>query len=239
MTPPPFNGSGLLALLALLVHQTGLAHPLQTDDAGVLDRKQCELETYGLRQNDTDERSRETWLHGSCGIGGHTQLELGLATATHPGEGRRTGLTLSGKSQLWQAETANGDGAALSLAWQLAGARTPNGNWRHEGSELRLLSSQPLSDKLSLHLNLGHAHNVVDHAHVTTWSAALEHSPVAALGGLAPMAELYGDDRSPASWNLGLRLTAIPDRLVLAGAWGRQFKHNGASLMTLGFKLMF
>lgn len=43
----------------------------------------------------------------------------------------------------------------------------------------------------------------------TNWALAIEHE---GFGALAPMAEVFGDDRGSRSWNLGLRYTLVPDQ---------------------------
>jgi hypothetical protein len=93
---------------------------------------------------------------------------------------------------------------------------------------------------LSLHANLGHSR---DHAARTTstgWGLALEHDEVEVAGlGVAPMAELFGDDREAPWWNAGLRVALVADRAWLGLGYGRQMGSEHASLATLGLKLAF
>ncbi|HET7862834.1 MAG TPA: hypothetical protein VFL86_00370 [Burkholderiaceae bacterium] len=232
MNKHPLICAGILALLSLPALG---ARPMQTDDAGVLERADCELEGSSLRQLADGERSTQSGLQLGCGIGGKTQVALAAATANDAGM-HHSGLALLGKHGLWQAAPGDGPGAALALSWQIAEARTPGGSWHHEGSELRLIGSQPLDEDVTLHANIGHAHNVEDRMHSTSWGVALEHAPLSALAGLAPMAEVFGDDRDPVWWNLGLRYSVIAEKLCVDASYGRQ---AGRSLLTVGFKLAF
>jgi hypothetical protein len=140
---------------------------------------------------------------------------------------------------LWQGAGSDGDGTALALAWQIAQTRTPGGTWQHEGSELRLIGTRPVDPSYTLHANVGHAHNVENRTQGTTWGVALEHAPMQALPGLAPMAEISGDDRDPAWWNLGLRYTAATAHLSVDASYGRMFTRSWRSLLTFGLKLAF
>jgi len=227
--------SAVMVAMLSLPPPAGAARPLQTDDAGVLDRADCELEGSGLRQRADAERSSQAGLQLACGMGWKTQLAVAAASARNVGV-LSSGLALLGKHRLWEAQ---GGGEALALSWQLAEARTPGGTWHHEGSELRLIGTRALSDELTLHANMGHAHNVEDRMHSTTWGIALEHAPLHALPGLAPMFEVFGDDRDTTWGSLGLRYAAIADRLSVDASYSRPLKGGSRSLLTVGFKFSF
>lgn len=232
MNTHPLICAGLLVLTGL---PALAARPMQTDDAGVLERADCELEGSSLRQLASGERSTQSGLQLGCGIGWKTQLAVAAATANDAGM-HHSGLALVGKSSLWQASADQGSGAALALSWQIAESRTPGGTWHHEGSEVRLIGSRPLDDSMTVHANVGHAHNVEDRMHSTSWGVALEHAPLSGFAGLAPMAEIYGDDRDPVWWNLGLRYAVVAEKLCVDASYGRQADR---SLLTVGFKLAF
>lgn len=151
----------------------------------------------------------------------------------------RPALALSGKHGVWQADAAGGGGTAVALWWQLASARA-GGQWRHDGREFRLLGSRPIHPHLVVHGNLAHAYDGAARQQRTTWGLAMEHTGLAALPALVPLAEVYGDDRDPATrWNLGLRYGVMPERLSLDVAYGSAFGNRRSSLLQLGFKLGF
>jgi hypothetical protein len=226
------------ATLALLNLPAEAGRPLQTDDAGVLDRAGCELEAAAQQDKAEGERSTSSGVQLGCGIGWNSQLGVGVSTAQGGGL-RQTGAMVGGKTGLWQAEVDNGNGAALALSWQVAADRATGEGWRHTGHELRLLGTRPLNDALTVHANLGHAYSAADRTHSTLWGLALEHAPLGAIPGLAPMAEVVGDDRGTSSWNLGLRYTGIADTLSVDFSYGRTFKQGGNTLLTAGIKFAF
>lgn len=225
-------------LAALLCGPVLAGRPLQTDDAGLLDRGDCELEGVASRRLADDERSTAVGLQVGCGIGWQSQLALAGASDRAAGL-RSAGASLGGKHGLWQADATQGDGAAWALSWQIAAVRPAGDSWRREASEVRLITSRPLNDALTLHANLAHLRSSADGIRSTAWGLALEHAPLNVVPGLAPMAELVGDDRDPAGWNLGLRYAAIADKLFFDASYGRRFSRAPASLLTAGFKFAF
>lgn len=211
------------------------ARPLQTDDGGVLDPGACEIVGFAQQVREQGQRSNEAALEGACGLGWNSQLGLGLARARDAG-GHVSGLSLAGKTGLWQAGAG---GAALALSWWLDSAKAPAHSWRHVGTGVNLLATAPLGAGHQLHGNLGHSRDHVTHRQSTTWSLAIEHGGLGQHKAWAPMAELFGDDREPPWWNLGLRVTVVADKAWLDLSWGRQISAAKPALVTLGLKLGF
>lgn len=222
----------LAALLTAAAATTAHAgRPLVTDDAGVLDRGTCEVEGVAERAWAGGDRATARTLEVGCGIGWRTQL--GLAGGRAKAGGVRTDLaTLSGKTALAGAEATG----LTSLGYGVDATRARGGSWQHAASSLTLIHSRPLGRAASLHLNLGHARDEPSDRRATTWGAGIEH---AGYGTLAPMAELYGDDREAPHWNVGLRWTLAADRVWLDASYGRQIGPGRARLATLGFKVEF
>lgn len=224
------------ALCALTLSLPALAgRPLQTEDAGVLDRGACELEGAQLRLRVLGETGTENGLTANCGIGWNSQVGLGLAWARAGGERSRSG-GIGGKTGLWAGQ---GEGApALTLAWGI-GADRDSGHWRRSDHFATLVASVGAGPG-SLHLNLGHVREREPRRAITTWNLAWEHEghPIGGLT-LAPMAEVFGDDRGDRWWNLAARLTLVPERVFVDVSWGRQTNADKARLVTAGFKLTF
>lgn len=215
------------------------ARPLQTDDAGVIERGGCEVEAVALRHAADGERATENSLQLGCGVGWQSQLALGWATTRSEGA-RESGLSVSGKTGLWRAgDDPDGEAAALALSWEFLEARMPTGSWRHVGTGLNLLASVPLPDDVTLHANLGHARNELTRQQSTPWGVGLEHAGWGEGLHWAPMAELFGDDRERPWWNLGGRLTTVPGKVFIDASYGRQFASHRPRLMTLGVKAAF
>jgi len=210
--------------------------PLQSEDAAILDRGSCAIEGGASRGAASGSATRTTALQFDCGVGAATQLTLAVAQARADGASTR-GLAVGGKTRLWQGQAAQGDEApTLALAYGLASVKSSGDRWRHAATALNLAYSRPLANALTLHANLGHARDEIGKARATTWALALEH---AGFGALAPMAEVFGDDREPAWFNLGLRYAAVAEKFFLDASWGRPLRDSRASLLTLGFKFAF
>jgi hypothetical protein len=210
--------------------------PLQTEDAGVLDRGACEIEGATLRVSLPGEHASENDLGLSCGVGFNSQVGLGLSSLRSGGE-RTRGATLGGKTGLWKSGEGD-DASALTLAWGVSAEHT-NGGWKRSSTDLNLVVSVPVTAG-TVHLNLGHSRAGQSSLRSTNWNAAFEHEGFE-LGGLkwAPMAELFGDDHGARWWNMAARLTVVPDKFFLDLSYGQQMGAEKARLTTLGFKLAF
>ena len=206
---------------------------VQAEDAGVLDKGACEVEGATQRLRVDGATATESSLQFGCGIGMRSQVALNASTAKADGE-RAKGLAVVGKTGLWTG--AGDNAAALVLAWGLQWAKVDGDSWRHAATDLNLAYSRPLPADLTLHANLGHARDELGKQRSTTWAVAFEH---AGYGNLAPMAEIFGDDREAPWWNLGLRYTAVPERVYLDMSYGRQMTGGQPRLLTLGFKFAF
>lgn len=169
--------AALLGAALALPAQAG--RPLQTEDAGVLDRGSCELEGAAARESASGASAREASLQFGCGIGWDSQVALNAAHAK-----------------------ADGDSARA----------------------------------LALHVNLGQARDETGNQRSTTWGLAFEH---AGFGALAPMAEVFGDDRGAPWWNLGLRLAAVPDKAYVDLSYGRRIGDARARLLGAGFRVVY
>jgi hypothetical protein len=221
-----------LLFACAFVSQAHAGRPLATEDAGILEAGACELEGATARLSAFGAKARETSLQIGCGVGASTQLALAAASARAQGVSAR-GLALSGKTGLWQGD---GESAAeLALAYGADWGKESGDHWRHSGTALNLAYSHPLDDA-TLHANLGYAHDPQGGEHAVTWGLAFEHN---GFGAWAPMAELFGDDRDAPWWNLGLRFTALPDRLSIDASYGRQIASGRPALWTLGFNFAF
>jgi hypothetical protein len=223
--------AALLTCATPLLCQAG--RPLQTEDAGILEAKTCEVEGVTGRTRVAGASSvRDNALQLGCGMGLNSQVALAL-TRTTDGADRERGVRLGGKTELWSA--GGDDGAALTLAWGVSGARGATGGWKTAGVDARAVVSMP-AGPLTWHLNLGHERDTQARSSSTVWGVALEHE---GFGALAPMAELFGNDREAPWWNLGLRYTVAKDKAYLDLSYGRQMSRGTPSLLTAGFKLVF
>jgi hypothetical protein len=221
-----------LALAVLGAGHADAGRPLQTEDAGVLERGACEIELVGSR---LEEEALPTVRGGSaqfgCGVGISSQFALAAGQA-RSGGARSDALALLGKTAL---RTLTDDSAGIVIAWAV-GADQPSGeSFRHATTELKLVATQPLGAWL-LHGNFGTARSERERLNRTVWSAAAERT---GLGPIDAMAEVFGDDRSDAWLNGALRWHAIDDKLFIDGSYGVQMNSGRARLVTLGLKFAF
>jgi hypothetical protein len=235
--------SRLLLLSATVAASLGSSHawagrPLQTDDAGVLAAADCEVEAVTQRLSAAGQRATESSLQLGCGVGWNSQLAVAGATARTDGV-RESGLALGGKTGLWKGAGRDDEASALALSWQYLSAKLPGGAWRHVGTGADLLLSMPLAAEYTLHANLGHARNELDKQRSTTWGLAIERAGFGADSRWAPMAEVFGDDREAPWVNLGLRFTAVAEKVFLDFSYGRQCSRERPTLLTVGFKAAF
>lgn len=209
--------------------------PLQTEDAGILARGDCELEAVLAQGGSGPERVRGQGLGLGCGLA--PGLQAGVAVAAAKAEGTRG--RAAGLGAKWLVAGAAEDGPRLALTAAAEWLREPGLGWQSASAGLGLVASVP-AGLGTVHLALGHGRDRLGRLDTTSWGLAWE-ADERPLGGLAwaPMAELVGDDRVGAAFNLGLRLTAVADRLWLDASWGRAFSGSRERVLTLGAKWAF
>ncbi len=224
--------AGLCGALALACAHTHAARPLVTDDPGVLEHGSCEAEAVaGRARAPGTDTTRARSLQAGCGLG--LQSQAALATSQErAGPERASGLALLGKTALNAADAP----LPLALGWAVAWQRSPGTGWRHAETGVTLLAGSELAPDRHLVLNLGHMRDAAARQGRTSWGAGLEQ---AAGANWAVAGELYGDDREAPWWNLGLRWSAVPERVTLDIAYGRQMASGRPKLLSVGAKLSF
>ena len=223
-----------LACCAAMPAQAG--RPLATEDAGVLEAGDCELELYGAHQRLRPAgRERGVSLQGSCGAGHGVQAALALQTTRERGTdqaGRSDGGLLGFKARLLGNADAD---ASLTLVGAAAWSRDGHRAFRRDSLAIGLAGSAALADGLTGHANLGHLGSQADHQRSTLWALAVEW---AAAGSVDLGAELYGDDHRRPWAGLGLRWVATPT-LTLGTSYALQTASGRARLFTLGLTAGF
>jgi hypothetical protein len=222
----------LAACLAAAV--AGSAHagrPLVTEDAGVLDARACEFESFASRTRGTTT-TRGALVQLSCGIGAGLQAALALSRSRADGSAVRA-ASLLGKTRLGDASE---DETAYALAWQL-GADDADGDWRAETAALAAVASVPLADALTLHANLGWTRSRAAHRSTTGWALAVERAGV--VRNVDLMAEAFADDRDRDPWLQAAVRWAVRPGLFLDGSVGVQAAARRSRAATLGVKAAF
>ena len=226
--------STVLFGLALLLGSAHAARPLVTEDAGVLDRGDCEFEGVGTRLSAGESTARSAQLQIACGVGIHTQFNAAIAATRIDGE-QTAQAGASGKTAL-RALTDEQIGVALAYAF--IGTRPAGMGWRYDFTSLLGVVSVPVDKNLVLHANLGASRSRVDQETNAIWALAAEFLQV---GGTAIdlTLESFGNTRDPLWLSTGIRYTVVPERFSINASFGGQGGSPQARLATLGFKLNF
>ena len=225
----------LWAAASALTCSTALAgRPMATEDAGVLEASDCELESFvGANRPKGGPTERVLSLQVGCGVGGQSQVAVAVARASADGESLRT-VTLLGKTAL--NPHAEDTAPKFTLAWALS-ADSGRGGLKHEGSALNTVMSWPMHDKVSLHLNLGWSHSASDKQSTTTWSGGIEHH---VRDDLDLTAETFGNDREASPWvQVGLRWAVQPEKFYIDTSYGVQTGGERNKAVTLGLRWAF
>ena len=225
-----FTATVALALaLALLAVPAWAGRPLITEDAGVLEAGQCEIESYLARLHHPGLTFQ--WAQIGCGIGLQTQLAAG-AGREMSSSGHVTVAAASGKTALRQLTAEQ---AGIAIAYATLGANHSD-HLRHEADEVKAVLTIP-HDKWLLHVNAGWARNYASRADKTIWALALERQQAFAAVDL--MGEIVGDDRGTPLAQVAARWSIIPARLVIDASWGAQINDTNIRQATVGLKLAF
>lgn len=226
----PLRHITAIVAFALLALPAWAGRPLITEDAGVLEAGQCELESYVARVHHPGLTFQ--WAQLGCGIGLQTQLAAG-AGGEISSSGHVTVAAVSGKTALRQLTAAEQAGIAIAYA-TLGGDHRDH--LRHESSEVKAVLTIPHGQWL-LHANTGWVRNYASHADKIIWALALERQQAFAAVDL--MGEIIGDDRGTPLAQVAARWTVIPARLVVDASWGAQINNINIRQATVGLKLSF
>jgi hypothetical protein len=228
-----------IRLLTAAVATLGLAsaawagRPLATEDAGVLNRGDCEIESYAGRARGADMPTLNArWAQVGCGTGFNTELAIGAGREKSEGE-RSPTAALTGKTFIRELTDEQ---AGFTFSYAFSGARQSAGSFGHEATELRGVITVPRGDWL-FHGNLGW-----ERSHETRTTSSIFGLAVERTGALGPvdlMAEVFGDDRDAPWVQAGARWAVIPKRLFLDGSWGMQTDSKRSRQITVGLKLAF
>ena len=207
--------------------------PLATEDAGVLERGECELESYAGRvKADTPPTVRTGWAQIGCGIGFSTQIALGGGVERSDGD-RSAKAALVGKTAIRELTDEQ---AGFGIAYAVFGARDPSDRMRHEASELKAVVTAPLGGWL-VHANVGANYSRADRNYAALWGVALERP--SAVGPIDLMAEVFGDHKTGPWVQVGARWTAVPKRVYVDASWGVQAVSERLKQVTVGLKAVF
>ncbi len=224
----------LMAVAALsLIFSAHAGRPLATEDAGILNKSECEWESFGARSTSEGISVNVINTQVACGVGADTQLAVSAGRASSQGVSSNI-YTLNAKTEVFKVK----DSTAVTVAYGLIGTKAPGEGNRLSGLFVNGVVTQPVTDKITLHGNLGwnQDRSTADRTVTTSWNFAGEY---AAGGGVDVVAEVYGDDRSKgANLGTGLRWQATKD-VSLNGSLAISTAKPREKLLTVGGKLTF
>lgn len=226
------NAATALTCLLFTTHvQAG--RPFATEDAGVLEPKECEWESVASRASTRDAPRETAWnTQIGCGVGLRTQLALAFSRSSVESEHTHS-IAVGGKTGL-----INGgdDGTSVALAYGASSDKGPSdGSYRWNTTAVNLAVSQPLPANWTLHANLGWSRDRPSKLNTTTWALAGEW---AATEAWALGAEVYGDDRDKPWIAVGARWDLSPAWSVNA-SYAVNRENPRTSEAAVGFKLAF
>ncbi|MDZ7812900.1 MAG: hypothetical protein U5L74_07205 [Ideonella sp.] len=220
----------------------GPAHagrPLATEDAGVADPGECEIETWAARQPVRGAgRSDSYGIQPACGLelpglSLPSQFGVDLARERDP-DGRQIALGVSGKTALRELSD---DDWGLALAWSYNRARPTGENWRSGEASVLAVLSVPLTRDWLVHGNLGWVRDpMAERRDAAFWSAAIERT---GLAGFDLVGEVFGISGESAWINAGLRYWVIRKHFSLNASAGAKPAGGREALYTVGAKLEF
>ncbi|MEK9719805.1 MAG: hypothetical protein VW257_01875 [Quisquiliibacterium sp.] len=207
-------GLALCALLGLPL-QAQSAGAMNTDEARVIDQKSCQLETWVRRGQD----STESWILPACSVGHDIELAVGGSYLSGPSGSANSDVLVQLKRVLAPVKNG-GSGWAISAGYLAhPGAYSPR---RYLGDAYaNLLNSYVSADGTrELHANLGWTHDRAGAADRLTWGVATQ---IQQTGQLSWLAELYGRDQGRPWFQVGARISIVPDRVQIDATMGSRF----------------
>ena len=222
--------SALLAALLLNPTAAHPARPMITDDARTVDPYACQVESW-VR---TNRSSREYWALPACNFTGNLELTLGGARTRDATGSETSDVIFQGKTLLKPLET-NGYGIALAAGY--AGRPAAHAGRPLGGPYMNMPVSFSLADdRVVLHTNVGARHVRDEGRARATWGLGSETliSPRVFL-----IAETFGESRSNASYQLGVRYWIVPNHVQVDTTYGNQYGNKSdARWFSIGLRLL-
>ena len=215
-------------LLASLAFDALAARPMATDDARLTTAGSCQLESWGKFAPGL----REYWVAPACNPFGNLELTLAANRIRQDEQATSHDTQFQFKTLFRELD---GDGWGWGMA--LGAMRHPTGAPDDRGYHYAYL---PLSVALAeqrvvLHLNLGWQRDQHGRQLTTTWGAGSE---IKLHERLLAIAEVYGDDRQSAAWQVGARFAIVPERFQIDATLGRHVDQPWANhWLSLGLRL--
>ena len=208
---------------ALAVPATALAaRPMVTDDAGIVDAKACQLESWARQ----DARSTQAWAMPACNPSGRLEIAFGGALTNEDGASRLSDnvvqvkgvlRALDDRSRWGRAPTANGWPGDPYANLALSVAMAEDGRW-------------------TAHLNAGAVHRRDTGRTLGTWGFGNE---VRMGERVFFYPELFRADFGRPFYQAGLRYWVVKDRFGVDGGVGERVSgSSGERWFSIGLRIV-
>ena len=208
-------------LAAPLAHA---ARPFVTDDARIVDKDGCQIETFVKRQRRYDEK--EFWFLPACNPWG---AELTVGHSGVEGTTGDTSATILQAKMLLKPLATNGAGFALTVGTFYGKTTNPYVN--------AIGSFSFADDRVVLHTNLGALRDNVAGMTRGTWGAGAEILLLAPR--LYAIAETYGIRGEKPTAHTGLRIWIVPNQVQVDTTIGLQQSSPERRFATVGLRLLW
>jgi len=223
---------GLATCVMLISSAASAGRPFTTEDAGVIDAGNCELEAFGSHaRTQSDASERGAWSELGCGIGFNTQLAFGMGRFSSV-DGSRSAAAAMGKTAL---RPLSEDSFGMALTYTIDGSRTPGEPLRHTGSSASVVVSVPNGHTM-FHANVGLTRNHLEGRNAKVYAFAVEH-----LGeqGVDVGVEVFGQSSESAWIGTGARYAIEAEKLFVDFSLAVQSGGSHARQATVGLKYAF
>jgi hypothetical protein len=210
--------SVLLAALLLAFPGVARAQQFVVDDAPIVDAGACQLEAWHGRL--------AGWALPACQLISNLEVTAGVGWLRDFDNGWDVDYVVQGKYSLRELEPS-GVGVSLVVGAGLGPRAQAMGRSFHEFFAYVPVSVSTLDDRFLLHLNAGwtmerEPHGDHDHTHHHfLWGG---RGDVAVTHRFTLIGEVFGEGRETPEFQVGLRTTLIPDRLLMDVSYGDQLR---------------
>lgn len=198
----------ILALVTTLAAESAIAgEPLTTDDASILPRGVCQIESWHRWGRGG---GHEGWLLPACSVTDHLELSAGGARYRDADVDRHALFQLQAKT-VFASDPDGRWSAGAVIAAIRDGGHEERSRPFHQASALGLVSFSALDNALRAHANAGLAYSRGEHR-TSAWGTAVE---LDFREDWTAMAEIFRDSPRRPSYQFGLRYVLVADRVEL------------------------
>jgi hypothetical protein len=208
------------------------ARPMITDDARIVDAGACQVEAWRRFNRD----SQENWALPGCNPTGNLELTLGSAELPVDDLGVRSHtrtIQMQGKTLFRTLETNSYSyGLAIGGVVRSRGAADQVPNYYAYVP----FTKSVMDDRLFLHVNVGVQRAGIEPVNAATLGLAAEFEVVPRVFLIA---ETFGDNHSRNSYQGGVRVWLVPNRVQIDTTIGAQAGDFGAGRwLSIGLRLL-